>query len=118
MIPPIPDAGDIYSISCIVDIIERFVYELNSSTLFVSIDQKGVNSTRVVDVINGTTEGLVMKNDSVYTRILTFDEIKTSDARTYYCVAIFLELNVTAYVTSLVSVRSKFAIVSNCDCCN
>ena len=81
-IPSAPTAGEVATLLCIVVPPDRFV--LNLTTILWAYDAVG---TQRVEVINpdATLGPLVKESNGNFSRTITLDPLKTSDARRYFC---------------------------------
>ena len=78
----VPTTGEMATLLCSIIPPDRFVLQL--TTILWSYDMMG---TKRVDIINAdaTLGPLVEDHNGNYSRNITLDPVKTSDARRYYC---------------------------------
>ena len=107
IIPSVPVAGQVFSLTCRVDVPDRFAEYLTSIRwtydLGASQDVTASNSDASV--------GPIMRNGDTFTSVLTLNPVKTNDARRYYCHA---TINVFATVDRTnrdLTVQSELCIV-------
>ena len=90
--------------TCSATVPERLVY---SPTIIISYDL-GAQSI-VADDNPSATESLVYKNSNVFSRVVTIDPVKTSDAREYYCIVSFgSPLNILTSISENIRISCEF----------
>ena len=83
--PSIPTAGDEFNFTCRATVPERLVYE--PSGFSISYNFAG---NMIVAVDNSdATQSSVIRNGNVFSRDITLNPVKTSDATNYYCIVVF-----------------------------
>ena len=81
-IPSAPTAGEVATLSCIIVPPDRFV--LNLDTIFWAYDAAGTMRIEMVNP-NATLGPLISETGGNFSRNITLDPVKTSDARRYFC---------------------------------
>ena len=104
--PSIPTAGDEFSFTCTAIVPETLVLE--PTDFLISYDQAG--TMKVIDGNSDAMQSLVMKNGNIFSKEVTINPIKTSDATNYFCVVVFEQLGVISYDEEMLSVKSEFFI--------
>ena len=106
-IPSVTTAGDeMINLNCTVRVPERFIYLPDSLTL--SYDLAG--SDDVADDNDDASDSAVTMNGEVFYKTVTFDLVRTSDARIYYCIVKFDSLDVSAIANNSLSVQGMWLI--------
>ena len=101
--PSIPTAGDEFSFTCRATVPERLVH--TPSGFNISYD---LALGMIVAVDNSdATQSLLMRNGNVFSRDITLNPVKTSDATNYFCVVVFQDLGTTTHNNGMLSVTSK-----------
>uniref|UniRef100_A0A1X7UP85 Uncharacterized protein n=1 Tax=Amphimedon queenslandica TaxID=400682 RepID=A0A1X7UP85_AMPQE len=85
-IPSVPVADDVFNLSCVIVVPPNFVENLSSVRWTYDLEA----SQDVIIINNDATLVPVVRNGNIFTSVLTFDPVKTTDARQYYCQATFL----------------------------
>lgn len=100
----LPTSGDTVKVRCQVNVPERFVDE--PSTFGLAYNLTG---TQLVGNQSGNVfiANLTRDDGDTFSKNVTFDPIRTSDARGYYCIVTFQELGVTVYSFHNLTVYSK-----------
>ncbi len=102
----IPTAGDQLNVTCTATVPQRLVY--TPSTVVISYNSGG---QQVVAEDNAdATQSEVSQDGNVFSKVVTIDPVKTTDARRYYCPVSFGQpLDVSPALGSEdLSVNSKF----------
>ena len=107
--PSIPTAGDEFSFTCRATVPERLVHEPTGFT--ISYDFSGNN---IVAVDNpDATQSSIMRNGNVFSRDISLNPVKTSDAREYFCEVEFGDLGADNDNDGMLSVTSKSFVYIN-----
>ena len=101
--PSIPTAGDEFNFTCTATLPERLVYEPTGFT--ISYDFSG--NIIVADNNTDATQSSIMRNGNVFSRDITLNPVKTSDATDYFCVVVFSSFFVFAINNRMLRVISK-----------
>ena len=101
--PSIPTAGDEFNFTCRATLPERLVHVPSYFT--ISYDLAG--NMKVADDNSDATESSLMSNGNVFSRDITLNPVKTSDAENYYCIVVFEDLGTTTTNNRMLSVTSK-----------
>ncbi len=81
----IPTAGDQLNVTCTATVPQRLVY--TPSTVVISYNSGG---QQVVAEDNAdATQSEVSQDGNVFSKVVTIDPVKTTDARRYYCLVAF-----------------------------
>ena len=106
-VPSVTTAGGgMINLNCTVHVPERFIYSPDRLTL--SYDLLGLDS--VAENNDDASESAVTMNGEVFYKTVTFDLVRTSDARIYYCVVKFDSLDVSAIANNSLSVQGMWLI--------
>ena len=106
-----PTAGDLLNLTCSATVPERLV-ERHRPGIVISYDNSGQNV--VSDDNPDATQSNVTRVDNVFSRIVTINAVKTSDAREYFCeVGFGTPFNVEFDESKELSVHSKFCLIKN-----
>ena len=83
-----PTAGDLLKVTCSATVPDRLVH--SPDNVIISYDNTGAQQV----VLNNldATESNVTSGENVFTKCVTINPVKTSDARRYFCVVPFSEL--------------------------
>ena len=103
--PSIPTAGDEFTFTCTATVPERLVPSPSGFIISYNTDIFNIREV-VVDNPNATQSSL-MRNGNVFSRDITLNPVKTSDAREYFCVVVFSSLGVIATNNRMLRVTSK-----------
>lgn len=102
--PTLLQSGDSVVMTCKVEIPSDITD--SPTTLILSYDSRG--RERIDSNVTDIMETLVTNEEgSVFSRNITFQSIQTSDARGYYCIVMFDQLQVTAYNFYNLTLKSK-----------
>ena len=101
--PSIPTAGDEFTFTCRATVPERLVYVPTGFT--ISYDLPG--NIIVADNNTDATQSSVMRNENVFSRDITLNPVKTSDATNYFCEVEFGDLGADSDNNGMLSVTSK-----------
>ena len=102
----IPTAGDLLNLTCSATIPERLVEGHRPAGIVISYDNLGQDV--VAEDNPDATQCNVTRVDNVFSRIVTINPVKTSDAREYFCEAGFgAPFNVESDESRELSVHSK-----------
>ena len=94
------------NLNCTVRVPERFTYSPDNLTLSYDL----VGSDSVAENNSDASESAVIMNGEVFYKTVTFDLVKTSDARIYYCIVKFDSLDVSAITNNSLSVQGMWLI--------
>ena len=99
-------AGDQLNVTCTATAPQRLVYI--PSTVVISYDTGGQQV--VAEDNDDATQSEVSQDGNVFSRVVTIDPVKTTDARRYYCVVAFGQPLDTspALMSNDLRVNSKF----------
>ena len=86
-IPSVPTAGDQFNVTCSATVPERLVDRHEPTTFAISYDSGGQQKVSVNNP--DTTQTEVLRDGNVFSKVVTIDPVKTSDARRYYCLVAF-----------------------------
>ena len=101
--PSIPTAGDQFSFICTATVPERLVY--GPDGFIISYD---LGADMIVAEDNpDATQSPVMRNGNVFSRNITLNPVKTSDATNYFCEVVFEVLLISNANFRMLSVTSK-----------
>ena len=101
--PSIPTAGDEFNFTCRATVPERLVHVPTGFT--ISYDFSG--NIIVADNNPDATQSSIMRNGNVFSRDITLNPVKTSDATQYFCEVEFGDLGADNDNNGMLSVRSK-----------
>ena len=102
-----PTAGDQLNLTCSATVPEKLVERHTPAGIVISYDILGQNI--VTEDNPDATQFNVTRVDNVFSRIVTINPVKTSDAKEYFCqVAFGAPLNVESDESSELSVHSKY----------
>ena len=101
--PSIPTAGDEFNFTCRATVPERLVHVPNGFT--ISYDLPG--NEEVADDNSDATESSIMRNGNVFSRDITLNPVKTSDATNYFCIVVFEDLGTVTHTNRMLSVTSE-----------
>ena len=101
--PSIPTAGDEFNFTCRATLPERLVHIPNGFT--ISYDFSG--NIIVADKNTDATQSSIMRNGNVFSRDITLNPVKTSDATEYFCEVVFGDLGANNDNRGILSVTSK-----------
>ena len=101
--PLIPTAGDEFNFTCTATVPERLVHEPTGFT--ISYDFSG--SIIVADDNTDATQSSITRNGNVFSRDITLNPVKTSDATEYFCSVDFVDLGADNDNSGTLSVTSK-----------
>ena len=101
--PSIPTAGDEFTFTCTATVPERLVYEPTGFT--ISYDLAG--NVIVADNNTDATESSIMRIGNVFSRDITLNPVKTSDATNYFCKVVFEDIGTTNYSNRKLIVKSE-----------
>ena len=101
--PSIPTAGDEFNFTCRATAPERLVHVPNGFT--ISYDLPG--NEEVADDNSDATESSIMRNGNVFSRDITLNPVKTSDATNYFCIVVFEDLGTVTHTNRMLSVTSE-----------
>ena len=106
-----PTAGDLLNLTCSASVPERLV-ERHKPYIVISYDNLGQNV--VSDDNPDATQSDVTRVDNVFSRIVTINPVKTSDATEYFCeVGFGTPFNVESDENEELSLHSKFCLIKN-----
>ena len=106
-VPSVTTAGGkIINLNCTVRVPERFIYSPDNLTLSYDL----VGSDNVAENNDDASESAVTMNGEVFYKTVTFDLVRTSDARIYYCIVKFDSLDVSAIANNSLSVQGMWLI--------
>ena len=81
----VPTIGDVLNVTCSATAPERFIY--SPSTFIISYDS---GSQMVVAEDNpDATQSAISTDGNIFSRVVTINPVKTSDARRYHCIVTF-----------------------------
>ena len=106
--PSIPTAGDEFSFTCRATVPERLVNVPSESDFTISYNAAG--NMIVAEDNPDATQSSLMRNGNIFSRDITLNPVKTSDARNYFCVVAFENIPSGAVLTNnnrMLSVTSK-----------
>ena len=106
--PTTPTAGDQFAMTCNINTPERLVHDLTRLVVIWSYDFAREQRVNVRN--SDATIGNVTRIDNLMLSTLTFNPVKTSDGRKYYCSVIFNDLGVTDHVSRDLNVQSKLFV--------
>ena len=110
----IPTAGDLLNLTCSATVPERLV-ERHRPGIVISYDNSGQNV--VSDDNPDASQSNVTRVDNVFSRIVTINPVKTSDARGYFCeVGFGVSLNAESNKSRELSVHSKCLLEKSIYC--
>ena len=114
----VPTAGDRLSLTCTATVPERLVY--TPLTFVISYDPDGEDV--VIESNLDATQSVVSQDSLAFSRVVTIDPVKTSDAVKYYCIVSFsLPLNTTTSNDLNLQVYSEYPCmiwyIMNCVVC-
>ena len=102
----IPTAGDLLNLTCSASVPERLVERHRPAGIVISYDILGQDV--VAEDNPDATQSDVTRVDNVFSRIVTINQVKTSDAREYVCqVGFGAPLNAESDNSRELSVHSK-----------
>ena len=101
--PSIPTAGDKFNFICRATVPERLIYE--PTGFIISYDFSG--TFIVADNNPDATQSSIMRNGNVFSRDITLNPVKTSDATEYFCSVDFVDLGADNDNSGTLSVTSK-----------
>ena len=101
--PSIPTAGDEFIFTCRATVPERLVHVPNGFT--ISYDLPG--NEEVADDNSDATESSLMSNGNVFSRDITLNPVKTSDATNYFCIVVFEDLGTVIHTNRMLIVTSE-----------
>ena len=101
--PSIPTAGDKFSFTCRATVPERLVHVPSG----FSISYNLAGNMRVADDNSDATESSLMSNGNVFSRYITLNPVKTSDATNYFCRVVFQDLGTSTNNNRMLNVISK-----------
>ena len=108
--PSLPTAGDEFSFTCRATVPERLVHEPTGFTISYDFSGKFV----VADNNPDATQSLVIRNGNVFSRDISLNPVKTSDATEYFCEVAFGDLGADNDNNGMLSVTSKsFVCIHN-----
>ncbi len=106
----VPTVGDILNVTCSATVPERFIY--SPSTFIISYDS---GSQMVVAEDNlDATQSAISTDGNIFSRVVTVNPVKTSDARRYHCILHF-DMPSTVFSSNNVDIPlySKRLVYSN-----
>ena len=106
--PTIPTAGDQFSFTCRATVPERLVHGPSESDFTISYNFAG--NMIVAEDNPDATQSSIMRNGNVFSRDITLNPVKTSDARNYYCIVVFEVFLINTANLRMLSVTSKFFV--------
>ena len=101
--PSIPTAGDQFSFTCTATVPERLVYVPSGFTISYDLGADMI----VAEDNPDATQSSLMRNGNVFSRDITLNPVKTSDAINYFCVVVFGGFSITTHNNRMLSVTSK-----------
>ena len=101
--PSIPTADDEFIFTCRATVPERLVHVPNGFT--ISYDLPG--NEEVADDNSDATESSLMSNGNVFSRDITLNPVKTSDATNYFCIVVFEDLGTVIHTNRMLIVTSE-----------
>ena len=101
--PSIPTAGDEFNFTCRATVPERLVHVPSHFT--ISYDLAG--NMEVADDNPDATASSLMSNGNVFSRDITLNPVKTSDATNYFCEVVFVYLGANNDNDGMLNVTSK-----------
>ena len=101
--PSIPTAGDEFNFTCTATVPERLVHVPTGFT--ISYDFSG--NIIVADKNTDATQSSITRNGNVFSRDITLNPVKTSDATEYFCEVEFGDLSADNDNSGTLSVTSK-----------
>ena len=104
--PSIPTAGDQFSFTCTATVPERLVYVPSGFT--ISYDFLG--NMIVAEDNPDATQSSIMRNGNVFSRNITLNPVKISDAINYFCIVQFEVFLIITANLRMLSVTSKFFV--------
>ena len=103
--PSIPTAGDEFNFTCTATVPERLVHVPDAFTISYNF---ALLMIRVVADDNpDATQSSIMRNGNVFSRDITLNPVKTSDATNYFCTVQFNDLGTVTNNNGMLSVISK-----------
>ena len=107
IIPAVPTAGEMATLSCIVVPPDRLVY--NDTTIILwSYDAIGSEMVHVVNP-DATLGPLVNESNGNFSRNITLEPVKTSDARRYFCNYMVLAIGIGNFTDFTVQSKYMYA---------
>ena len=98
-------AGDQLNVTCTATVPQRLVY--TPSTVVISYDTGGQQV--VAEDNTDATQSEMSQDGNVFSRVVTIDLVKTTDARRYYCSVSFGQpLDTSPLMSNDLRVNSKF----------
>ena len=101
--PSIPTAGDEFNFTCRATVPERLVHVPSDFTISYDF----VGNMEVADDNSDATQSSVMRNGNVFSRDITLNPVKTSDATNYFCIVVFEDLGTITNNNRMLSVTSE-----------
>ena len=101
--PSIPTAGDEFNFTCRATVPERLVRVPNG--FIISYDLAG--NVNVVDGSTTVAQSSLMRNGNLFSRDITLNPVKTSDATNYFCIVVFEDLGTTTHNNKTLIVKSE-----------
>ena len=101
--PSIPTAGDEFIFTCRATVPERLVHVPSG----FSISYNFAGNMRVADDNSDATESSLMSNGNVFSRDITLNPVKTSDATNYFCIVEFEVFLIASPNFRMLSVTSE-----------
>ena len=101
--PSKPTAGDEFNFTCTATVPERLVHVPSAFTISYNL----AGNMRVADDNSDATESSVTRNGNVFSRDITLNTVKTSDATNYFCIVVFEGLIVVVHNNKKLVVRSE-----------
>ena len=101
--PSIPTAGDQFNFTCRATVPERLVHV--PTGFIISYDLAG--NMKVVDDNSDVTQSSLMSNGNVFSRDITLNPVKTSEAANYFCIVVFQDFGTSTHNNRMLSVTSK-----------
>ena len=107
----VPTAGDQLNVTCTATVPERLVY--TPSTVVISYDSGGQQI--VTEDNTDATQSEVSQDGNIFSRVVTIDPVKITDARRYFCLVSFSQPLDTSPVvmSSDLFVNSKQLIINH-----
>ena len=103
-IPPVPVAGGVFNLSCVIVVPPNFVEDLTSVRWTYDLEA----SQDATSENNDATLVPVVRNGNIFTSVLTLDPVKTTDARGFYCQVTFLVFGIVDRTNKYLTVQSEY----------
>ena len=102
-LPSIPTAGDEFNFTCGATVPERLVHVPSAFTISYNL----AGNMRVADDNSDATQSSLIRKGNVFSRDITLNPVKTSDATNYFCIVVFEGLVVVVHNNRMLNVRSE-----------